>query len=190
MLRPPGYNTPSTSRGDDRCSDVMHVLCVSKHGRPLRVFFWGGPRRIACNSGQLGRGLKAWANTAGNANGGVEAWYMAPKILLGVCMGASSKSLFHNNCCAVFQASINLQSIIQRSIQKNGVSTEIYLLYGELCFVAVRCCLLFAVCLVRAGCPEWSGSRVRNIVCPFTPQYVYLLVKKRQLCCCASRCRT
>ena len=49
--------------------------------------------------------------------------------------------------------------------------------------------LFVAVCLVRAGCPEWSGSRVR-IACPCTPPYVYLLVKKRQLCCCASRCRT
>ena len=48
--------------------------------------------------------------------------------------------------------------------------------------------LLFAWCVSGGpGCREWSGSRVR-IVRPFTPQYVYLLVQKRQLCCCASRC--
>ena len=49
--------------------------------------------------------------------------------------------------------------------------------------------LFVAVCLVRAGWPEWNGSRVR-IVCPFAPQYVCLLVKKGQLCCSATRCGT
>ena len=58
----------------------------------LFLFFW--TRRIACNSRQLERGLGAWATTAGNTNGDVEAWYMARKILLGICMGASSTSFF------------------------------------------------------------------------------------------------
>ena len=44
-------------------------------------------------------------------------------------------------------------------------------------FACGLCSLLYvAVYLVIAGGPEWSDSRVR-IVCPFTHQYVCLLVK-------------
>ena len=81
------------------CNDAMHVLRVSKHERPLRgsFFCFFRTRRIARNSRKLRWGLGAWATTvttAGNTNGGVEAWYIAPKILLGICMGASSTSFF------------------------------------------------------------------------------------------------
>ena len=55
-------------------------------------------------------------------------------------------------------------------------------LYAGLCLVAVRRCLLS----VRALGPEWNGLRV-CIVCPFTPQYVCLLIKKCQLCCAVLR---
>ena len=189
ILRPPGANTPSMLRGDDVCSDVMlhfvnvcqQTWCTWDLGEAPFLFFW--TRRIACNSRQLGRGLEAWATTAGNTNGDVEAWYMAPKILLGICMGASSTSFLTTTavmCSRHHQSIDNGQSPIQRPIEK--------MIFPQKNIFRMRGCvllLLVAVCLVRAGGPEWNGSRVR-IVCPFTPQYVYLLVKKRQLCCCAS----
>ena len=139
-------------------------------GEAPPFFFSWWTRRIACNSRQFERGLGAWATTAGNTDGDVEAWYVAPKALLGICMGASSTPLFTTTAvlCSRHESIDNVT--IQRSIEKNGVST----------FFCTRGCVLLlfvAVCLVRAGCPEWSGSRVR-IVCPLAPQYVCLLVKK------------
>ena len=97
MLHPPGTNTPSMFHGDDVCSDVMLYTCVCQQTWEMSVrlpflLFWTG--RIACNSRQFGRGLHEWATTAGNTNGDVETWYMAPNILLGICMGASSTSFF------------------------------------------------------------------------------------------------
>ena len=94
MLCPPGKNTPSMFRGDHVCSDVMLYMCQKTWETSVRPFLFFWTRRIACNSQQLRRGLGAWATTAGNTNGDVEAWHMAPKILLGICMGASSTSLF------------------------------------------------------------------------------------------------
>ena len=109
---------------------------------PFFVFWtW----RITCDSRQLGRGLEAWATTAGNTNGDVEAWYMAPLILLGIYLhGCKLNAPFHNNCCAVFQSSVDRQSTIQRSIERKGFPQKSSFLYAELCFVAVRCCLLGA----------------------------------------------
>ena len=77
--------------------------------RFLFLFFW--TRRIACNSRQLGRGLRAWRTRAGNTNGDVEAWYIAPKILLGICMDASSASFFTTTAvlCSRYQSIDNRQ---------------------------------------------------------------------------------
>ena len=107
---------------------------------------------------------------------------MAPEILLSICIGASSNVPFHNCCAAVFQSAPQHRQSSQTS--EMGFRQKSSYFFGGLCFVAV--------CVVRArwpGCPEWRGSRV-PIVRPFIPQYVYLLVKKRQLCWCASRSGT
>ena len=68
---------------------VMSCMCYvsANMGDRCEASFLFFTRRIPCNSRQLGQGLGAWATTAGNTNGGVEAWYIAPKILLGICMG-------------------------------------------------------------------------------------------------------
>ena len=146
MLRPPGTNTPSTFRGDEVCSYVLHVLCVSKHGKPLRgsffSFFW--TRRVACNSRQLERGLGAWATTAGNISGDVEAWHMAPKILLGICMGASKTSFFTTSAvpCSRHQSIDNRQSSGQsRKMAISPIPQTLHIFYMRGCvllpFVAV-----------------------------------------------------
>ena len=109
---------------------------------PFFLFLW--TMRIACHSRQVGRGLGAWATTAGSTNADVDAWYMALKIMLGICMGASLNVLFHN-CCAVFQASVDRQSTTQRSIEKNGDSTDSTDIIFFVCEVVFCwCSLLFA----------------------------------------------
>ena len=123
MLRPPGTNSPSMFLGDGVCSDVMIYMCQQTWETSVRLLFlFFRTRRIACNSRQLGRGPGAWATIAGNTNGYVETWYMAPKILLGICMGASSTSFF-TTAAVLFQASVDRQSTNQQSTEKNGVST-------------------------------------------------------------------
>ena len=107
------------------------------------VFFIS--RRIACNSRQLGRGLGAWATTAGNTNGDVEALYMAPKILLGICMGASSTSFFTTTAvlCSRHQ-SIDIRQSSGQS--KKMAIPPIPLGHNIFC---MRCCVLLlfvAVC--------------------------------------------
>ena len=178
MLRPPGTNTPSMFRGDDVCIDVILHMCQQTWEALARLLFVFWTRRIVCNSRQLGRGLGAWATTAGNTDGNDEAWYMAPKILLGICMGASSTSFFTTT--AVLHSRY-------LSIDNRQANREKWGFHKNNHFCTRDCVLLLsvAVCLVLAGCPELSGSRIR-IVCAFTPQYVCLLVKKCQLCCCAT----
>ena len=95
MLRSPGTNTLSTFVGDGVCGDVMPMCYVSANmGDLCEVLFLGGGKAYSLQLAPTTTGLGAWATTAGNTNGDVEAWYIAPKILLGICMCASSTSFF------------------------------------------------------------------------------------------------
>ena len=109
----------------------------------LFLFFW--TRRIACYSRQLGRGLGAWATTAGNTNRGVEARYMAPKVLLGICMGASSTLFFAVTAvlCSRQQSVDNRQSSGQ---SRKMVIPPIPQTYNLFCMRGCVLLLFVAVC--------------------------------------------
>ena len=98
---------------------------------------------------------------------------MAPKILLGICMGASSTYFFTiTNCTgAVFQASVDRQSTIQR-----GRSRNMFFFATKVVFFV--CGVVFCCCSAQFA---WCVQVVMNGV---VHAYVSCVRSRLTLCAC------